>query len=234
MARKKIVFVIVEGPSDDQALGVLLSKLFDKNTVHVHIMHSDITTRSFDEPQIANIRTAVAAEVKGYARSNHFTSKDFLRIIHIMDTDGTFIPDDHVEEDNTLQKTFYSETKIVAKSRDAMIARNRQKSSNMRILSETKTIWNTIPYGAYFMSSNLDHVLHNKQNSTDQEKDTDSFRFAKRYRNDIPGFVKLMSDSAFSVCGDYAESWKYIEKGLHSLERHTNLALCFPQNETTE
>ena len=35
MARKKIVLVIVEGPSDDSALGVILNRLFDKNKVHI-------------------------------------------------------------------------------------------------------------------------------------------------------------------------------------------------------
>ena len=44
MARKKIVFVIVEGPSDDTALSLLLSQLYNEQTVHVHIMHRDITT----------------------------------------------------------------------------------------------------------------------------------------------------------------------------------------------
>ena len=44
MARKKIVFVIVEGPSDDTALGVLFTKIFDDNHVHVEITHGDITS----------------------------------------------------------------------------------------------------------------------------------------------------------------------------------------------
>ena len=39
MPRKKILFVIVEGPSDDAALGVLLSRFFDSNVVHIHVMH---------------------------------------------------------------------------------------------------------------------------------------------------------------------------------------------------
>ena len=46
MARKKIVFVIVEGPSDDDAIGYFLDKLFDKNTVYVQVMHCDITTQN--------------------------------------------------------------------------------------------------------------------------------------------------------------------------------------------
>ena len=45
MAHKKIVYVIVEGPSDETALGVALSKVFDKETVYVEMTHGDITTR---------------------------------------------------------------------------------------------------------------------------------------------------------------------------------------------
>lgn len=44
VARKKIVFVIVEGPSDEQALGIILNKIYDKNVVYVHIAYRDITT----------------------------------------------------------------------------------------------------------------------------------------------------------------------------------------------
>ena len=48
MPRKKVIFVIVEGPSDETALGVLLSRHFDKDTVYTHVMHCDITTE-FDK-----------------------------------------------------------------------------------------------------------------------------------------------------------------------------------------
>ena len=44
MARKKIIFVIVEGISDDEALGVILSRYFSNDTVYLHIMHCDITS----------------------------------------------------------------------------------------------------------------------------------------------------------------------------------------------
>lgn len=45
MARKKVVLVIVEGASDDTALGVMLNQIYDRDKVHVHLMHGDITTR---------------------------------------------------------------------------------------------------------------------------------------------------------------------------------------------
>lgn len=44
LARKKIVFVIVEGPSDEEALGIFFEQLFDKNKVFINIVHGDITT----------------------------------------------------------------------------------------------------------------------------------------------------------------------------------------------
>ena len=50
MARKKIIFVIVEGPSDEEALGVILNRFYDQNAVHVHIMRKDITSEKGVRP----------------------------------------------------------------------------------------------------------------------------------------------------------------------------------------
>ncbi len=76
------------------------------------------------------------------------------------------------------------------------------------------------------MSCNLDHVLYDKLNSSDEEKERDSLDFARRYRSDFSEFVQFISESAFSVGGTYQESWAFIKVGKHSLERHTNLGIC--------
>ena len=89
MARKKIVFIIVEGPSDDEALGVLFNRIFDRNSVFVHIMHRDITTDRGVRQD--NILSRLGNEVRTYAKSNHFTNKDFQEIIHITDMDGAYV-----------------------------------------------------------------------------------------------------------------------------------------------
>ena len=83
MARKKVVFVIVEGPSDDTALGVILSRLYDKNTVHVEIMHGDITTDLSIDP--VDIVSAIGDIVKSYAESMHFSQEHFQQVIHLVD-----------------------------------------------------------------------------------------------------------------------------------------------------
>lgn len=79
------------------------------------------------------------------------------------------------------------------------------------------------------MSCNLDHVLYDKRNSTDDEKERNAYSFAKRYKGDREGFVEFICNSDFSVGGDFKESWKHIETGLNSLERYTNLCLCISE-----
>ena len=41
---KKIIFVIVEGPSDDDSLGIFFDKYYENYNVEVKVMHCDITT----------------------------------------------------------------------------------------------------------------------------------------------------------------------------------------------
>lgn len=71
MARKKIVLVLVEGPSEDTALGVILNRLFDKNKVHIEIMHGDITADYSIEPK--DIVSALGDVVREYANAMHFS-----------------------------------------------------------------------------------------------------------------------------------------------------------------
>lgn len=222
MARKKIVFVIVEGPSDDTALGVLLSKIYDKDTVYVHIWRGDIT--SDNKVNASNIISKIGNAVKSYARSQHFTNKHFAEIIHIVDMDGAYIPNDHILKDENLEKNVYGLTMIKTVDPDAIIQRNERKRSNINKLCGCKEIW-SIPYRVYYMSSNLDHVLYGKLNSTDEEKENDAYQFAKKYSKNIEGFLKYIIESDFSVMGEYKESWDFIKQGLHSLERYTNLGI---------
>ena len=225
MARKKIVFVIVEGPSDADALDAVINRIFDSDMVHVHIVHGDLTTET--GVTASNVINRVVSDVKGYAVSNHFVKGDFKEIIHIVDTDGAFIPDTSVVEDMNATKPVYSLTEIHTVNPAGIICRNHQKASNLSKLVSCKTVWN-IPYRVFYMSSNLDHVLYNKLNCSDDEKATNAFQFAKRYRKDIPGFLKFITESDFSVMDGYAEAWQYIKEEMHSLERHSNLGLAFP------
>lgn len=224
MPRKKIIFAIVEGPSDEEALAVIMSRIYDRNSVYFHILHYDLTSEFGVEPN--NVVSKVGDLVKSYARQNPFKQSDFYQIIHIVDMDGAFVSNDVIVEDESYEKPNYSEIEIRTKNKSGIEERNRRKRENLNRLSATHTIWK-IPYSIYYMSCNLDHALYGKLNSTDAEKEQDAFQFAKRYRNDISSFLKFINESDFSVIGDYSASWKYIKEDYHSLERHTNLGICF-------
>ena len=125
MARKKIVLVLVEGPSDDTALGVILNRLFDKNKVHIEIMHGDITTDYSINPN--DIVSALGNIVKEYASSMHFSQNHFQQVIHIVDMDGAYVPESSIVENASAVKPIYSLTEIQTARPDQLVLRNRHK-----------------------------------------------------------------------------------------------------------
>ena len=226
LARKKVILVIVEGASDETALGVALSQVFGRDSVYVHIMHGDITTRAGVTPQ--NIIAKIGNEVRIYAKSNHFTAKDFKQIIHFVDTDAVYIPMERVVEDGQCEELSYQNDGIHTKDTGKVISRNEQKGQNFYRLRSCGNIWN-IPYRVYYMSCNLDHVLYDKRNSTDEEKEQDAYIFARKYKNKVKEFLDYMCNSSFSVKGEFKKSWEFIEEGMHSIERYTNLPVCLEE-----
>ena len=223
VARKKIVFIIVEGPSDDEAIGTVFSKILNSNEVYIHIAHGDITTQTGTNS--SNILSKIGKIVQKYAKDNHFRRDDFKEIIHIVDTDGTYIPDEKVIEDKFISDTIYYTERIVTSNKNKIVNRNKQKSEVLEKLKVCKNIWTSIPYSCYYMSCNLDHVLYDEMNSTDDEKENNALKFARKYRDNINDFILFITESDFAVIDDYSESWKYIKEELHSLERNTNLGI---------
>jgi hypothetical protein len=227
MPRKKIVFVIVEGPSDDEALGVLLERIFEGSRVHVHIVHGDVTTAP--RATYDTILSRVADMVKTFANQTHLRQVHFQQIVHLLDTDGAYIPQSAVTHDPCAERVVYSAAGIQTKNVQAILERNKRKQGCLNRLMRAETCWG-VPYQAYYMSCNLDHVLHGRLNLTDQEKERCAIDFAHRYKDDLKGFVDFISASEFSVRGSYSESWKFIQEGLRSVQRHTNFGLCFEQS----
>lgn len=223
MARKKIVLVIVEGLSDDVALGMALSQVYDKDSIYVHIMHGDITTRRGVSSQ--NIVAKIGNDVIAYAKSQHYKASDFKQIIHIVDMDGAYISDDDIVEKDDCLDLRYENDGIYTNHKVGIVMRNRQKRDNLYRLRSCGTIW-AIPYRVYYMSCNLDHVLYDKRNSSDEDKENDAYMFAKKYKGKVEEFKKFICKSSFSVVGDYKGSWGYIEKDLNSVNRYTNLCIC--------
>ena len=83
---RKVVLFIVEGPSDEAALGGIFTKIFNNAAVKFDVIHGDPTT-SCQDP--AKIREHVRNEIlKHLARDRGYGWKDLERIVVICDTDG--------------------------------------------------------------------------------------------------------------------------------------------------
>lgn len=221
---KKVVFIIVEGCSDETALGHFFKMLYQPNNVYIHIEHGDITSEK--GVVSTNIINKVADRVKRYAKKYNLKNTDFEKIIHIIDTDGAFIPNNNIVYDNCNPDPSYFLTEIKTSNVIGIQSRNQTKKNNINRLVSTNTIWK-IQYKAYYMSCNLDHVLYNKLNSSDEDKENNSLAFYEKYEDDYPEFVNYICNSEFSVNNQYRESWAFIKEGLNSLNRYTNISLCF-------
>lgn len=225
MKRKKILFVMVEGRSEETAFGVIVSRLFPQNIVHFHVMNGDITSNNKTYP--SNIVSKITAEVRDFAQTYSLKKQDFQEIIHLIDTDGAFVPKSLVNFSKKHKKIYYTEDEILTFYPDQIEERNKRKTQNLHQLRQVKRIWGSIPYRVFYMSTNLEHVLMGKLNCSNREKEKCAFRFAMKYKDRLEAFINFMTDSDFARVKSFQESWDYIEEGNHSLNRNSNYGLVF-------
>lgn len=217
---KKVVILIVEGKTDKNALERIFRKICEPDNLIVKVFHGDITTHEWTNPsQIVN---AVNAAVQNCISVNHLKNKDIAEIIHLVDTDGTFIPDSSVISGENLK---YTDEVIETPEPGKIKQRNLQKFSNIKRLLGKQTIKNH-PYTIYYMSVNLDHVLYDLRNLTAIEKENNAFAFADKYYNAQEDAINFLCESSFSMKGDYFDSWNFIQKNGNSLHRYSNIHIC--------
>lgn len=223
MIEKKVVAVIVEGPSDENAIGGMLKEFFSSEEVRFAVVHGDITSCYGSTKE--NVVSKVAALIETIKSKYGYKWADFVKIIHIADTDGAFTR--NCIEESEVENIQYYEDHIEYFDIWEVEKRNSHKSEIMFKLYTTGKIRN-IPYRLYFNSCNLEHVLYNElKNFSDDEKEMLSDDFAERYEGKVSEFIEFISDKSVAVEGTYKETWKYIEKDKNSLQRHSNMHLIF-------
>ena len=196
MNEKKVIAVIVEGPSDENAIGGILKEFFSSEEVQFAVVHGDITSNEFTT--VDNVIRKIDGLLDGIKSKYGYHWDDFIKVIHIADTDGVFAKDCVVEAD--VEEIQYYEDHMEGAVVEAIERRNKHKSE--------------ILYG----------VL---KNFSDDEKEEMSDDFAERYEGKVNDFISFISDEAVAVPGTYKETWRFIEKDKHSLERHSNMNLIF-------
>ena len=224
----KVLLFIVEGPSDEQSLAPALESIIAKNNVKFKVMHTDITSDYASTKENIEKRIKEQAVKKFLNDNTQFNSSDICGIVHIVDTDGVFIPDTNIKQ-GSKEKPFYDSECIYCKDVSLYQKTRSNKRDILKHLSSINIIsipfGHKVPYSIYYMSCNLDHVLHNKKNSTEQEKKEDSLLFSDNYDDPIK-FEEFFNSKEIKVPGTYSDTWNYIAIDLHSLKRGSNFWLC--------
>ena len=81
MSEKKVVAVIVEGSSDESAIGSILKEYFSSEEVQFAVVHGDIT--SDDNTTVDNVISKICILVDGIRKKYGYEWKHFTKIIHI-------------------------------------------------------------------------------------------------------------------------------------------------------
>lgn len=228
MTENKVLLFIVEGPSDEASLAPALEQIVTGSKVKFKVMRADITS-DYDST-VDNIERRIKIlGVKRFLTENpQFSSNDICGVVHIVDLDGAFVPDDLVIQ-GEVENAQYFDEKIICKNRDEFLRSKNNKETNLLHLSSLSTIsipnGIIVPYSIFYMSCNLDHVLHNKRNSTKEQKLKDSLLFADNY-DDPEKFASFFNGSDIKIEGTYPETWKYAQIELNSLKRGSNFWIC--------
>lgn len=223
MSEKKVVAVIVEGPSDENAIGGVLKEYFSSEEVQFAVTHGDIT--SDNNTSADDVVNKVNALIDGIRSKYGYHWEDFVKIIHIADTDGTFTKG--CVQDAEVESIQYYEDHIEYSDVQSVEERNKHKAEIMFKLYSTGKV-HDIRYRLYFNSCNLEHVLYNElKDFSDAEKEKLSDDFAEKYEGKVQEFIDFISDPTIAVPGAYKATWKYIEKDKNSLQRHSNMHLIF-------
>lgn len=221
---KKIILFLMEGVSDCTSLE-FIDKLNKNEMVKFYPTRGDITTKNGINSQ--NCIKEVNEHLKMFLATNKFCKSDVIKIIHVLDTDGAYIPNEKIFEDENAVRFIYTTTGIIAPSKQAVTQRNENKKEVLEKLLSTPKI-NSIPYELYYMSCNLEHVLHNKlELLSDEEKKELANLFADSFYEREDEFLEFINSKSFKVEGNYKETWHFIKQDLNSVNRYSNLWLVF-------
>ena len=233
---KKFVLFIVEGKNDEREIQAILRTPFfgsflEQNVPQFKPLGKDIT---LDAPGKTSIRSVVSKVVRSWKNGDTAPFQPIKNayineIVHVVDLDGVFIPRTAIMKDDDAAGFVYEDELIRAPNPELVVQRNAIKSSNLKVLIETKEIDN-LPYRVFYMSCNMDHVLSGKRNANQKYKDAFSFQYGNLCKADPSIIFKSICSGSIGTVLSYEASWQKIMEGTASLKRSTNLNIWLKEN----
>lgn len=227
MANKKIILFIVEGINDKTSLALCMNEILDKTSVHFEMTEGDITTKR--GINCKNITAGLGNLVKDFS-GRVFRAKDFYEVVHLIDTDGAFVPDECVLSGDN-KKVLYTEENIITTDVENIIRRNKQKTEVLNKMLSIHKVWGSIPYSMFYFSCNMDHVLHGDANLSNKDKNELASDFEEKFYGKTQKFIQYMKGEKFSIGKDYNDSWEFIMDYKNSLKRYSNFCIYLDKKE---
>ncbi len=228
---KKVIIVIVEGVSDEALLIDRLRQLYGGNEIRFEIQNGDIFNNMTNRQSIKNV---IGSCISSLIDKRKYLIKDILAVLHLTDTDGCMIPDDSVVvvPEQTIKTAYFHNMigvcDVLQKQR--IITRNCSRRVGLSTMSSTSAILgNKLRYQLFYFSRNLEHVIFNEPNPSDEDKveKVDSFIESLDITIELylKNFFPPLELVDYEQC--YRESWNYIAQRQNSLMRCTNTSLLF-------
>lgn len=224
---KKYLLFIVEGINDKREIQAMIRAVTNNHFSDYYvdsycIKGGDITSdyKTNEKNIIRKLNEIVIGwRNGGEPPFQRISVSDVERIVHIVDTDGVFVPESAVVETDDA-KVQYHDDKMCTIDRTGIVNRNRKKAGVLKKLIVTRQIDN-IPYAVYFSSCNMDHLLFNLRNSDQSTKKSNSQVFSILCESE--DYLQETVYSPRIAAHSFAESWDMIQQEKNSLHRHTNL-----------
>ncbi len=224
MNRRKLIIVISEGQSEENALYPVLKSFFSPDEVIFYIYNGDLTVRKYSSSPVSEIESIVRTTLRRYALKR----SDIRAVVELTDTDGCFISNEDIIYDDECKHIRYSDDGIRTMFPESIIDRNAKRRENLAKLIECSALGGRIPFAVIYFSRNLEHAVYGIDGHVSDNRKTDlAFSFSDRFGYNHKAFIEYLEGEKITPEGGYLESWNAIMEGSESLKRHSNLLLLF-------
>ena len=234
--KKKVILVLVEGETDQYALERPIAHMLEEIDESLEIAflpaEGDLTSDLRNNPENILKKMEKFYLDPFFSGNPFYYPKDIIRVIHIVDTDGCFLPNSDLKlwnKEEIVKLPYYEPPYIYHNDIDFLCRRNKNKAANILQLLKEPVVYlgsKKPPYEIYYFSCNMDHCLSGAEslNICTREKIISASAFADANEFNSKLFLDVMKDYMPPLDEPtYDNTWDFITQGENSINRYTNL-----------